>query len=72
MQIENRMHKILSQYNKALKILAKKAGISKNLTDNVTRQHWQTMQVVIDVFQITGNSPINATCIARNRKLLFE
>ncbi|MGB5459225.1 MAG: site-specific integrase [Eudoraea sp.] len=37
MQIENRKHKILSQYNKALKKLAKKAGITKNVTSYVAR-----------------------------------
>ncbi len=37
MQIENRKHKILSQYNKALKILANKAGITKNVTSYVAR-----------------------------------
>lgn len=37
MQIENRKHKILSQYNKALKILADKAGIAKNITSYVAR-----------------------------------
>ena len=37
MQIENRKHKILSQYNKALKILARKAGITKNVTSYVAR-----------------------------------
>jgi len=37
MQIENRKHKILSQYNKALKKLAKKAGIAKNVTSYVAR-----------------------------------
>jgi site-specific recombinase XerD len=37
MQIENRKQKILGQYNKALKILAEKAGISKNITSYVAR-----------------------------------
>jgi len=37
MQIENRKHKILAQYNKALKVLAKKAGITKNVTSYVAR-----------------------------------
>lgn len=36
-QIEHRKHKILSQYNKALKILAQKAGIAKNVTSYVAR-----------------------------------
>lgn len=36
-QIENRKHKILSQYNKALKILASKVGITKNVTSYVAR-----------------------------------
>ena len=34
-------------------------------------ERWQTIRVVIDVFQITGYGTIIATCIARNRKLLF-
>jgi integrase/recombinase XerD len=37
MQIENRKQKILGQYNKALKILAEKAGITKNMTSYVAR-----------------------------------
>ena len=37
MQIENRKHKMLSQYNKALKILAMKAGTTKNVTSHVAR-----------------------------------
>ncbi|WP_373518740.1 site-specific integrase [Pricia sp.] len=37
MQIENRKHKILSQYNKTLKILARKAGITKNVNSYVAR-----------------------------------
>jgi hypothetical protein len=32
MQIENRKHKILGQYNKSLKIMAERAGITKNVT----------------------------------------
>lgn len=36
-QIEHRKHKILSQYNKALKILAEKAEIPKNITSYVAR-----------------------------------
>ena len=35
MQIENHKQKTLSQYNKALKILAEKAGINKNVTSYV-------------------------------------
>lgn len=37
MQIENRKQKTLSQYNKALKILAEKADINKNVTSYVAR-----------------------------------
>ncbi len=37
MQIENRKQKTLSQYNKALKILAEKANINKNVTSYVAR-----------------------------------
>ncbi len=37
MQIENRKHKTLSQYNKALRILVEKAGISKHVTSYVAR-----------------------------------
>ena len=37
MQIENRKHKTLGQYNKSLKILAEKAGITKNVTSYVAR-----------------------------------
>ncbi|MEE1978061.1 site-specific integrase [Maribacter cobaltidurans] len=36
-QIENRKHKTLGHYNKSLKILAKKAGIAKNVTSYVAR-----------------------------------
>ena len=36
-QIENRKHKTLGQYNKNLKILAEKAGINKNITSYVAR-----------------------------------
>ncbi|MGB5436901.1 MAG: site-specific integrase [Maribacter sp.] len=36
-QIENRKHKTLGQYNKSLKILAEKAGITKNVTSYVAR-----------------------------------
>ena len=37
MQIENRKHKILSQYNKGLKIIADRADITKNVTSYVAR-----------------------------------
>lgn len=36
-QIENRKHKTLGQYNKSLKILAERAGITKNITSYVAR-----------------------------------
>lgn len=39
-QIENRKHKILSQYNSDLKIIAVKAGISKNITSYVARHSY--------------------------------
>lgn len=36
-QIEHRKHKILSEYNKSLKILSEMAGITKNVTSYVSR-----------------------------------
>ena len=36
-QIENRKHKTLSQYNKGLRVLAEKAGITKHVTSYVAR-----------------------------------
>lgn len=39
-QIENRKHKILSEYNSSLKILAKDVGILKNLTSYVARHSY--------------------------------
>lgn len=39
-QIENRKHKILSEYNSNLKILAEKSGINKNITSYVARHSY--------------------------------